>query len=195
MGVEGERPDGKSRVPPGQGVTKGFPVLHVGSVPDFDAASWRLSVRGAVENPFELRFVELAGLERRAQVADFHCVTGWSRLGCRWVGVPLAALLARAKPTPNAAHVLLGDGRGYSADVPLRVALADDALVALELDGEPLAARHGGPARAIVPDLYAWKSTKWLREIVVLERPEPGYWESRGYHARGDPWHEERFVG
>lgn len=190
-----KRPDGRSRVPPGQGVTKGFPVLHVGNVPDFDPASWRLSVSGAVESPFELRFAELAGFARREQVADFHCVTGWSRLDCRWEGVPLAALLARAKPKPTAAHVLLGDGRGYSADVPLRVAVADDALVALLLDGEPLAPRHGGPARAIVPDLYAWKSTKWLREIVVLERPEPGYWESRGYHARGDPWQEERFVG
>lgn len=189
------RRDGRPRVPPGQGVTAGFPVLHVGEPPAFDAATWRLAVHGAVAAPFELAWHEFAALPRAGLEADFHCVTGWSRLGCRWSGVPLAALLARARVSPRACHVLVGDGRGYDADFPLDVAVRPDTLLALELDGAPLSALHGGPVRCIVPDLYAWKSTKWVREVRVVERATLGYWERRGYHHRGDPWREERFVG
>ncbi len=195
LAPEHARVDGRPRIPPGQGVTRGFPVLHVGSVPTCDLADWTLSVTGAVEHPLRLDGEAFRREVWREQRSDFHCVTGWSRLDCRWRGVPLSDLIRKAAPARGAAWVLLLDGRGYGADVPLEVALDKDTLLAAELDGVPLEPRHGGPCRVVIPDLYGWKSTKWLREVRILERPASGYWEARGYHPRGDPWLEERVVG
>jgi DMSO/TMAO reductase YedYZ molybdopterin-dependent catalytic subunit len=77
--------------------------------------------------------------------------------------------------------------------LPLAELLTDDALVALTHDGEPLSLEHGGPARLVVPRLYAWKSAKWLSAIELIEQDRPGFWERNGYHMHGDPWREERF--
>jgi DMSO/TMAO reductase YedYZ molybdopterin-dependent catalytic subunit len=60
-------------------------------------------------------------------------------------------------------------------------------------DGEPISSGHGGPARLIVPRLYAWKSAKWLSGIELIATDQAGFWESNGYHMRGDPWREERY--
>ena len=122
-------------------------------------------------------------------------VTRWSRLGNVWEGVSTRELLARAGgPAPNAGFVLAhGYDRGFTTNLPLADFLAEDALVALEHDGEALSLDHGGPARLIVPRLYAWKSAKWLSAIEVIADDRPGFWESNGYHMRGDPWTEQRY--
>ena len=184
----------RARVPPGQGVTKGWPVLHVGPVPGFDPAAWTLRVHGAVERPFVLSWAELLELERCAPVTDFHCVTGWSRLGVAWEGVRLAVLLARARPAAAARFVRFADGGAYDTTAPLLPALADGAFLADRADGLPLEPRHGGPLRAVVPSLYAWKSCKWVREVELLSEERLGFWELRGYHNGADPWREQRLI-
>jgi DMSO/TMAO reductase YedYZ molybdopterin-dependent catalytic subunit len=189
-------PDAKrdQRIPPGQSRTKKWPVLDASGPPEIDLNSWKLSVWGLVRNSIEWNWREFNDLPRVRVFADFHCVTRWSRLGNVWEGVSTREILARAGgPLPQAAYVLAhGYDEAFTTNLPLADFLAEDALVALTHDGEPLTADHGGPARLIVPRLYAWKSAKWLSGIELLERDRAGFWESNGYHTKGDPWKEER---
>ena len=62
-------------------------------------------------------------------------------------------------------------------------------------DGKPLHAEHGGPIRLLVPHLYFWKSAKWITQITLLAQDQMGFWERNGYHLRGDPWREQRYIG
>ncbi|HSG73256.1 MAG TPA: molybdopterin-dependent oxidoreductase, partial [Planctomycetaceae bacterium] len=89
--------------------------------------------------------------------------------------------------------VATGYDYGWTTNLPLSDFLQPDVLVADTHDGEPIAADHGGPARLMIPLLYAWKSAKWLRKITFIPDDNPGYWEKLGYHNHGDPWTEERF--
>jgi DMSO/TMAO reductase YedYZ molybdopterin-dependent catalytic subunit len=194
QGGDGElRPDGRPRVPPGQRLLKALKPM--GGEPGSSLRQdFKLRVSGAVEQPFELDFAALSGMTVVELASDVHCVTGWSVLGARFKGVRLAELAARAKPKASARHVVFEAAHGYTANVPIREALAPQALVAFELDGQPLREPHGAPVRAVVPDLYFWKSAKWLTGIRFTERDEPGYWERRGYNNHGDPWREERYA-
>ena len=182
------------RIPPGQSRSKIWPVLDAGGPPRIDPGAWKLSVHGMVGKPVEWNWREFTQLPRVRVFADFHCVTRWSRLGNVWEGVSTREIMARAGgPRPEAAFVLAhGYDEGFSTNVPLDDFLAEDALVAITHDGEPLSEDHGGPARLIVPRLYAWKSAKWLESIELLQRDQAGFWESCGYHMHGDPWKEER---
>ena len=184
----------EQRIPPGQSRTKKWPVLDAGGPPRIDLDTWKLSVHGMTGHPVEWNWREFNELPRVRVFADFHCVTRWSRLGNVWEGVSTREILARAGgPIPEAAFVLAhGYDEGFSTNVPLVDFLAEDALVALTHDGEPLTLDHGGPARLIVPQLYAWKSAKWLESIELLQRDRAGFWESCGYHMHGDPWKEQR---
>jgi DMSO/TMAO reductase YedYZ molybdopterin-dependent catalytic subunit len=182
------------RIPPGQSRTKRWPVLDAGGPPHIDSGAWTLSVYGMVGEPVEWNWREFMQLPRVRVFADFHCVTRWSRLGNVWEGVSTREIMARAGgPLPEAAFVLAhGYDEGFSTNIPLADFLAEDALVAITHDGEPLSEDHGGPARLIIPQLYAWKSAKWLESIELLQRDRAGFWESCGYHMHGDPWKEQR---
>jgi DMSO/TMAO reductase YedYZ molybdopterin-dependent catalytic subunit len=182
------------RMPPGQSRTKKWPVLDAGGPPRVDLDSWRLKVYGMVGQEMEWNWDEFTQLPRVRVFADFHCVTRWSRLGNLWEGVSTREIMALAGgPRPEAAFVLAhGYDRGFTTNVPLADFLAEDALVAILHDGEPLSLDHGGPARLIVPQLYAWKSAKWLESIELLQRDQSGFWEGNGYHMHGDPWKEQR---
>jgi DMSO/TMAO reductase YedYZ molybdopterin-dependent catalytic subunit len=192
-GGDGElRPDGRPRVPPGQRVLKALKPMG-GEPGSALRQDFRLAVSGEVEEPLVLDFAQLSSVGAVELALDVHCVTGWSVLGARFRGVRLADLAARVRPKGSARHVILQAAHGYTANVPIREALAADALVAFELDGQPLRSPHGAPVRAVVPDLYFWKSAKWLTGIRFVARDEPGYWERRGYNNHGDPWREERY--
>jgi len=182
------------RIPPGQSRTKKWPVLDAGGPPRIALDTWKFSVRGLVNQPVEWNWREFSELPRMRVFSDFHCVTRWSRLGNVWEGISTRELLARAGGAlPQAGFVLAhGYDRGFTTNIPLADFLAEDALVAFDHDGEPLSLDHGGPARLIVPRLYAWKSAKWVRAIELLACDRAGFWESNGYHMRGDPWKEER---
>jgi DMSO/TMAO reductase YedYZ molybdopterin-dependent catalytic subunit len=183
------------RIPPGQSRTKKWPVLDASGPPPIDLGVWRLRVRGLVGNPVEWGWEEFARLPRRKVFSDFHCVTRWSRLGNLWEGVTTRELVQRAgRASPAARFVRVhGYDRGWTTNLPLDDLLAEDSLVAILHDGEPLTSEHGGPARLIVPKLYAWKSAKWVSEIELTAEDRPGFWEANGYHMRGGPWKQERY--
>lgn len=181
-------------VPPGQTVTAGFPILHVGDVPAFDPATWRLRFTGLVEHPFELTWDELRAEPAAEWRGDIHCVTRWTKKDTRWRGVPFRRLVERAKPLPSVTHVVQHADNDYTTNLPLAALFGDDVLVAYEFDGEPLEPIHGGPVRMLVPKLYFWKSAKWIKGIEFLDHDERGFWEVRGYHNDGDPWKEERYA-
>jgi DMSO/TMAO reductase YedYZ molybdopterin-dependent catalytic subunit len=187
------RTEDARRLPPGQIVTRKWPVLHYGTVPAFDAAAWRFRIHGLVERPIELTWSELLALPRQETVCDIHCVTRWSRYDNVFEGVPVRALLDRAGVRPNARYALVHAEHGYTTNVPLEDFDRAENLVALSHNGEPLPPEHGGPVRLVVPHLYFWKSAKWVRGFELLEEDYPGFWEQNGYHMRGDPWREERY--
>lgn len=187
------RKDGRPRVPPGQRVLRALKPMG-GQPGNGLRKDFRLQISGEVEHPFTLDFDQLVGAGAIEAALDVHCVTGWTVLGARFKGVPLARLAARAKPKASARHVIFEAAHGYTANVPLAEALAPEVLIAYELEGQPLRAPHGAPVRAIVPDLYFWKSAKWLTGVRFVTRDAPGYWERRGYSNHGDPWREERYA-
>jgi hypothetical protein len=186
------RPDGRPRLPPNQYLLKRLRPMG-GDEGDPSPGNWRLRVHGEVENPFTIDFAQLLAMPQVEQECDVHCVTKWSVLGARFSGVRVADLAARAGVRPSAHHVVFEAAYGYTSNVSRHEALAPNVLVAHRLDGTPLARDHGAPVRALVPDLYFWKSAKWLTGIRFVNRDEPGYWEMRGYHNHADPWKEERY--
>jgi DMSO/TMAO reductase YedYZ molybdopterin-dependent catalytic subunit len=185
--------DDPRRVPPGQRLTPGWPVLHVGSAPDTAPADWRLVITGRVGRRTVLTIDELAAVATVRITSDLHCVTGWSRLDNTWEGVRVADVLDLAEPRAEATHVVVAGRPAYTANLPLADLRRDDVLLAWGHDGRPLSREHGGPLRLVIPHRYGWKSVKWVEELRLLDRDVRGYWEERGYHDRGDPWHEERF--
>jgi DMSO/TMAO reductase YedYZ molybdopterin-dependent catalytic subunit len=186
-----QRPDGRPRLPPGQHLLRR--IRPMGGVEgDPSPSGWRLRVHGEVEQPFTIDLAELLGLTQVEQLCDVHCVTKWTVLDAKWTGVRLAELAARARVRPGARHVIFEAVAGYTANVPLREALAPNVLLAHKYEGSGLARAHGAPVRALVPDLYFWKSAKWLTGIRFVGPDRPGYWEVRGYHNHADPWKEER---
>ena len=182
------------RIPPGQARTRKWPVLHYGSVPRVPTETWRLEITGLVERPLSFAWDEFRALPRVKVFADFHCVTRWSRLGNVWEGVSTREIMNRAGVKPAARFALpLGCDGGWTTNLPLDFFLGEDALFADTHDGRPLDPDHGGPVRLIVPQLYAWKSAKWIKGVELAANDKSGYWEQGGYHDRGDPWTEERF--
>jgi DMSO/TMAO reductase YedYZ molybdopterin-dependent catalytic subunit len=182
-----------TRLPPGQIRTEKWPVLHYGNVPRVDTRTWRFRVRGLVEQPFELTWDELLALPRQETLCDMHCVTHWSRYDNVFAGVPVRAILERARPRPEATHVMVHADPDYTTNLPLADLDQEANLLALAFNGEPLTPEHGGPVRLLVPHLYLWKSAKWVTGFELLGEDEPGFWEQNGYHLRGDPWEEERY--
>jgi DMSO/TMAO reductase YedYZ molybdopterin-dependent catalytic subunit len=146
-----------------------------------------------VESPFSLDFAGLLALPQQTLAVDVHCVTGWSVLGARFGGVKIRDLADRAKLKKSARYVIFEGAHGYTANVPLREALAPQSLVAHRLEDRPLPRAHGAPVRAVVPDLYFWKSAKWLRGLEFTDTDRPGFWEQAGYHNDADPFKEQRF--
>jgi DMSO/TMAO reductase YedYZ molybdopterin-dependent catalytic subunit len=186
------RPDGQLRLPPGQRLLSALRPMG-GDPGDPSPGNFRLQVHGEVDNPLVLDFAALLALPQTDQECDVHCVTGWSVLGARFRGVQVAHLAKLAKVRDTARHVIFEAANGYTANVRLAEALAPKVLIAHQHDGKPLTRPHGPPARALVPDLYFWKSAKWLTGIRFVQKDRPGYWETRGYHNHADPWKEERY--
>ncbi len=187
-----KRPDGRPRLPPGQYLLNRLRAMG-GTEGDPSPGKFRLKVYGEVDAPFEIDFAELLKMPQVDQVCDVHCVTKWTVLDSHWTGVRVADLAARAKVRPSARHVIFEAAAGYTANVPFREATAPNVIVAHKQDGASIARPHGPPVRAIVPDLYFWKSAKWLTAIRFSSTDRPGFWETRGYHNHADPWKEERY--
>ena len=181
-----------ARIPPGQYLTKQFPVLTVGPNPKYDLATWDFTVFGEVENEVRLSWDELMALPQRDVTLDIHCVTRWSKLDTTWTGVPVKEVLDRAGLKPSGTHLMAYSDGGYTTNVPLDAILDDGALLAHTYEGGPLEDDHGAPLRLIVPKRYFWKSAKFLRKLEVMSEDRMGFWELNGYHNDADPWQEER---
>lgn len=187
------RDDGRLRLPPGQRLTDGWPVLHYGSIPKVDLATWTFHIFGLVEQEITLTWDEFMALSQSKSRSDIHCVTTWSKFDNDWEGVVMDDLLALARPKPEAAHAIFHSYGGYTTNVPLAELHGPENMLVHSHDGAPLAPEHGGPLRGLVPSLYFWKSAKWVRGIELVAEDRAGFWEMYGYHMHGDPWTEERY--
>ncbi|MFL6074944.1 MAG: sulfite oxidase-like oxidoreductase [Mycobacteriales bacterium] len=180
-------------LPPGQYLTEDFPVLTAGPTPRVPTDRWEFTVTSETGETYRWSWAELLALPAEAPTVDLHCVTKWSKLGTSWRGVPLDTLLADVDSAAD--YALIRSYGGYTTNLALEDLLDGQSWVVYEYDGEPLAPEHGGPARLLVPHLYLWKSAKWVRGLDLTLENEPGFWETAGYHDRGDPWLEQRYQG
>jgi DMSO/TMAO reductase YedYZ molybdopterin-dependent catalytic subunit len=185
--------DGNPKLPPGQHETRKWPVLDLGIHPEISKETWRLEIRGLVERPMVLSWEDFMGLPQTEDVSDFHCVTAWSRFDVPWVGVRFAELAQHVGIKPEATHVLVHGYDGYTTNLSLEQALKYDVLIVHSADGQPLSIEHGGPARMITPQLYAWKGAKWIKAIDFMDHDERGFWENRGYSNTAEPWLNDRY--
>ena len=190
--IKGKNP---SDLPIGQRWIKKWPVRTAEPPPDVDPESWTLKISGLVEKPLTLSFQEIRELDVVEIVRDFHCVESWSVPDNNWKGVPVHQLLELANPLPEARYAIVRSPGGYGTNLLLEVLLCQDTLLVWEHNGKPLSWDHGYPLRLIVPDLYAYKSVKWVSEISLLDEDRPGFWERQGYHRGANVWSGERFEG
>lgn len=186
------RPDGRSKLPPGQRVLELLRPMG-GDEGDGKTETFKLKVHGLTKQPFEVDYDNLLKLPHVEKVADVHCVTGWSMLDGTWKGVQIKKLAELAEMKPEARFVILEAANGFTANIPLKEAFADNALITYRLNGKPFALDHGAPVRGLIPDLYFWKSSKWITGVKFVKGDQPGFWETRGYHNHADPWKEERY--
>jgi DMSO/TMAO reductase YedYZ molybdopterin-dependent catalytic subunit len=160
-------------------VTDGYPS-------ESDAA-YRLTVDGLVHQSITLTLADLQALPPTRLVRDFQCVTGWRVPGVHWEGVLLSVLLDRAGVLPSAKALRFSSFDGvYTESLTLAEAQRPDVIVAYSMLGGAISTDHGGPVRLYVAPMYGYKSIKWLSHIQVVDRVEPGYWETVGnYDVEG----------
>ena len=193
-GFRGRRgPTDDARLPPGQYLEGGFPILSAGPTPRTPLSEWDFTLVGEIDEPLRWNRDEFLALPSEEVTRDIHCVTKWSKLGTTWRGVSVDTLLEGVET--SAEHVLAFCDGGYTTNLPLEDVTGGKAWVAYAYEGQPLEPEHGGPARLLVPHLYFWKSAKWVRGLRLFPRDELGFWESLGYHNYGDPWREQRYWG
>ena len=183
------------RLPPGQYLTERFPVLHVGDVPTYAPGEWNLTVYGLVDHSFTIDLDELKAMPSVTLTFDIHCVTKWSKFDTSWTGVRVRDLSERAGVQSGADHVIEHAEFGYTTNVPLVDITTDQAIVAYAFEGEDIEPVHGGPVRIVIPQMYFWKSAKWVRSLELRAGDEAGFWERNGYHMYGDPFRQQRFWG
>ncbi len=188
-------PDTKraSRVPPGQNLTGGWPVLHYDGVPRINPEEWRLRLFGLVEKERTINLQEFSALPQVKVFSDVHCVTSWSRLDNLWEGSPSLAIKDLVKILPDARFAIIHALGDFTTNLSLDDFFQEDVILATKHDGLEISPEHGYPVRLVVPRLYFWKSAKWISGVEFTAEDRPGFWESRGYHNRGDPWKEERY--
>ena len=196
--------DNENLLPPGQSLSDNLPTLHVGPIPDFIPSLWDFRIWGEVEEPVIWTWEEVLALPHTTITLDLHCVTGWSKINTEWQGISLKHLIdgGLIKPKPEAQHIVQHAAYGYTTNLPLKVALQNNFLLATHYQGEPLTPEHGYPIRGVIgsqpgsedqKDVYLYKGAKWLRGLEFMKSDKFGFWESHGYHNDADVWKEERY--
>ncbi len=181
------------RLPPGQKLVGDWPVLDLGIQPQVPVTSYTLTLDGAVDFPAVLSWHELMALPQSEVTADMHCVTQWSNYDNRWRGISAAAILALVQPKPGCRHIIFHAHDDYTTNVRLEQFDQPDCLLAHHWNGAPISRQHGGPLRGMIPQLYLWKSAKWVKRLEFSDSDKPGFWETNGYSNNADPWAEERY--
>ncbi|MGC1347551.1 MAG: sulfite oxidase-like oxidoreductase [Methyloceanibacter sp.] len=196
-GFRGRRPEAHTEgIPPGQHLTRDFPVLSAGPTPHTDLESWSFSLYDGDTVLAEWSWVDFEALRQTSVKLDIHCVTTWSKLDTQWQGVTINTLFdAAGLSEPRTSFTMIHSDGDYRTNIPIEDLIGGKAMVATRYEDNPLAPEHGGPARLLVPHLYFWKSAKWVRRLQFIARDKPGFWEELGYHMYGDPWREERYAG
>ena len=189
-----QKPDAEldDRIPPGQYLAKGFPVLTYGDTPTVRTEEWQFKVWGRAKE-VTLNWADFMAMPKSDFTADFHCVTRWSKLDVRWRGIKVTDFMKSIEVEPEAVHIMEHCYGGYTTNISLEDFLREENFFAYRLFDEPLSPEHGGPMRLVVPHLYAWKSAKWINGLEFLDDEQLGFWERNGYHRRGEPWAEERY--
>ena len=182
------------RLPPGQFLESGFPVLSAGPTPRIRTEDWKFTLKNGVRPVKSWNWAEFNALPQTKMTRDIHCVTTWSKFDTAWGGVLVDDILADAGIEPPTGFTLAHSYDGYTTNVPTADLVVGKAMVALRYEGKPIQHDHGGPARLLVPHLYFWKSAKWINGLQFTEKDELGFWELRGYHRYGDPWQEQRYT-
>jgi DMSO/TMAO reductase YedYZ molybdopterin-dependent catalytic subunit len=193
-GFSGRRRSDDGRLPPGQYLERGFPILQATPTPAVDTRKWQFTI--TTEDGTTARrwgWNEFKALPAERLTKDIHCVTKWTKLGTDWRGVSCDVLLDGVDT--SAGYVMARSYGGYTTNLPLADLRGGRAWVAYEYDGAPLLPDHGGPARLLVPHLYFWKSAKWVTSLDLMTGDRHGFWEELGYHDYGDPWREQRYQG
>ncbi|MFC1865744.1 sulfite oxidase-like oxidoreductase [Chloroflexota bacterium] len=188
-------PDTKreERIPPGQRLTKDWPVLQYGGIHRIEPSKWSFKISGLVKQIKEITYEEFSMLERIKVFSDIHCVTTWSRKDNLWEGPSSKSIKEMAQVLPQAAFVIIHGAGDFTTNLSMDDFLGDDVLFTLKHNDETLSVEHGYPVRLVVPRLYFWKSAKWVTGVEFTAEDRPGLWESHGYHNRGNPWQEERY--
>ena len=180
------------RVPPGQRLTNGFPIMTYGETPNIARDKWQLKVWGLVQEK-TFTWEDFMSMPQSNFTADFHCVTTWSKLDVQWTGVKVTDFMKYIDVDPKAIHIMEHCYGGYTTNISVDDFVREENFFAHTLFGEPLPIDNGGPMRTVVPHIYAWKSAKWINGLEFLDRESLGFWERNGYHRRGDPWQEQRY--
>ena len=183
---------GLPKLPPGQHVTKSWPVLDLGEHPDISKQDWLLTVKGLVKTPLTLTWEDFMACPQVTDVSDFHCVTSWSLMDSEWKGVPLKYIMEKAGVLPEAVGILFTAYDDYTTNLRCDE-IDEDVLLVHTWNGQPLPREHGGPVRVIVPRKYAWKGAKWVKAMEFLPENRPGFWEQRGYSNSAEPWYDDRY--
>ena len=188
------RRGGDERLPPGQYLERGYPVLSAGPTPRVSTDTWQFTITTeSGEAAASWNWQQLMALPQVDVTTDIHCVTKWSKLDTHWRGVSLDTLLDGVQT--KAGYVMAHSYGGYTTNLPLPDIRDGKAWVVYEYEGEPLHPEHGGPIRMLVPHLYFWKSAKWVNGITLMLHDQQGFWERLGYNDYGDPWREQRYQG
>jgi DMSO/TMAO reductase YedYZ molybdopterin-dependent catalytic subunit len=191
--AEPDRRNYGERMPPGQRAIERWPALTAGEVPRIDLKTWAFRIWGEVEEELTLDWQQFMALPKTTVHADVHCVEGWSIVDKTWEGVAFRELMKLVRPKPEARYAMVHSYGGYTTNVSLEDLLDDSVLFAYKQNGQELTPEHGWPLRLVVPKLYFWKSAKWVCGLQFMNEDSLGFWESRGYHQRGDVWQEERY--
>ena len=161
-------------------------------VPQVSADGWKLDVKGRVARPFTITYDELLALPMEEHDVTLACVSnevgGHLISTARWLGTPLAPLLERAGVDASADQIVARSVDGFTTGFPVdAVRDGRTALLAVGMNGEPLPARHGFPARLVIAGLYGYVSaTKWLRQLEATRFDEyDTYWIQRGWARLG----------
>ncbi|BAB59357.1 hypothetical protein [Thermoplasma volcanium GSS1] len=180
---------------PGQRYIKNFIIYDALGEPDIDIRKWKLCVNGLVDKVKCYSFSDLQSMRQLEYISDFNCVTRWSIKDIVWKGPSLKEIIENSGPKREARWVMFWSADGYSTPVPIEYAMDEKAIIAISMNGAPLKKENGYPARPFLPQLYGWKSAKWITEIELIPEYKDGYWEAYGYAEVGRIEEEERFKG
>ncbi|MEC9034540.1 MAG: molybdopterin-dependent oxidoreductase [Actinomycetota bacterium] len=157
-------------------------------IPTIDPENWSLTIDGLVENPFELSYEEILGMDLDKKDVTLTCVSnevGGPLVGnAVWTGIPLSEIISRSEPLPNAQQLMCHSVDGFTAGFPIEnIFDGRTALLAVGMNGVPLPVIHGFPARLVVAGLYGYVSAvKWIKRIEICEwEGNNGYWIPRGW--------------